>query len=335
MVPSTSPCSFDLSREVVAVSLDLFDRFMASRGNECTGNLALLASLTTLHIACKLHNHESKKIKLATLASLSRGQFGPKHIEEMELRVLSALGWKLHPPTQYAFVSHLMLLLPVEAHPTARKEMFELSRYLTELAVCDTYFVGIKHSAVAFAAILNVMDDLPYARLPAGIRAKFLRDLAETLGLSYADPIVVASRDRLRSMFSTPSTHSPTDVVSSDSLFTKAAAALTSKLDDSLSLASSSALSSAAGSVSSQMNKTHHPPPSSSLSSSRSVSAHSRSNSFDSTGGKGSGCRFAAQSPQQQQHQQQHHRSFVLAAAASPLSNRTKVSGSPMVAGVQ
>lgn len=65
---------FDFSREVVAVSMSLFDRYLAARGNRCSGSMALLASLTTLHIAIKVH--EMRKVRLTTLANLSRGQFG-------------------------------------------------------------------------------------------------------------------------------------------------------------------------------------------------------------------------------------------------------------------
>ena len=118
-----------MSREIVAISLHLFDRYLATRGNLCTGKLALLASLTTLHIAVKLN--DPKKMKIETLAGLSRGQFTTKHIEEMEWKVLFALGWRLHPPTEYAYVSHLILFLPNETKTTTRREIFELSRYLT------------------------------------------------------------------------------------------------------------------------------------------------------------------------------------------------------------
>jgi hypothetical protein len=184
-------------------------------------------------------------------------------MEEMELKVLQALGWKLHPPTLYSFVSHLMLLLPLEAHASVRKEMFELSRYLTELAVCDTYFVSTKKSTVAFASILNVMDEMSYARLSAGIRARFLRDLAEKLGFSYADPDVMAARGRLRAMFSSSSGSPGTvpDVSTSDA----------KTLDDGASLGGSTM-----SSTGSQNNKRS--------------GARSRSSSIDSKGS----CRFAA-----------------------------------------
>jgi hypothetical protein len=191
---------FELSREVVAISLNLFDRFLATRGNSCNGNLALLTSLTTLHLAIKLH--DTKKIRISTLANLSRGQFGPSHIEEMEWVILNALQWKLHPPTAYSFIFHLLLFLPQEANSSIRKELFELSRYLTELATCDSYLVSFRASSIAFASILNVMDDIPYTHLSAGIREKFLRDLGAKVNLNYSDPEVVQARERIGSMFS-------------------------------------------------------------------------------------------------------------------------------------
>jgi hypothetical protein len=190
---------FDLPRELVAISLSLFDRFLATRANRCTGNMALLASLTTLHIAIKIH--AEKRVKISTLASLSRGQFGAKHIEDMEWQILSALGWKLHPPTLFAFCSHFLLLLPNETSQAVRKELFELAIYMAELSVCDSYFVSFKASTIAFAAILNVVDEMPYSRLPAGTREMFLRELAYRVGLNYASANVMAARERLRAMF--------------------------------------------------------------------------------------------------------------------------------------
>ena len=204
---------FELSREVVAISLNLFDRFLATRGNRCNGNLALLTSLTTLHLAIKLH--DTKKIRLSTLANLSRGQFGANHIEEMEWVILKALKWKLHPPTAYSFVFHLLVFLPQEANPAVRKELFELSRYLSELAACDSSLVQTKASTIAFAAILNVMEDISYTYLPAGIREKFLRDLMEKSNLNYGAPEVVQTRERISVMFSSSLNDSPSALLAS------------------------------------------------------------------------------------------------------------------------
>ena len=200
---------FDLSREMVAISVNLFDRFMATRGNKCTGNMALLTSLTTLHLAIKLH--DTKKIKISTLANLSRGQFGPAHIEEMEMVILNALGWAVHPPTAYSFISHLLLFLPQEAPAMVRKDIYELSRYLSELTVCDSFFVDQNASTVAFASILNVLEDMSYSQLSAGIREKFLRDSSEKVGFNYRDPAVSAARERIREIVSKSMGVAPAD----------------------------------------------------------------------------------------------------------------------------
>ena len=182
----------------MAISLDLFDRYLATRNNVCSGNTALLVSLTTLHIAIKIHDR--KKIKITTLANLSRGQFGVSHIEEMEWQILGALGWKLHPPTQCAFVHHLLQFLAVETNSTLRRDVHELSRYLTELAVCDSFFIGMNNSTVAFAAILNVLDQISLSRVSAWTRERFLREIYTRIGLNHLDPAVETARERLRAM---------------------------------------------------------------------------------------------------------------------------------------
>lgn len=188
---------FDLSREVVAVSMSLFDRYLATRNNKCNGSIALLSSLTTLHIAIKVH--EVRKIKLTTLANLSRGQFGPKHIEEMEWKVLNSLNWRIHPPTSMSFLSHLLLLLPPQVTDLSKEDIYALSRYITELSVCDSSFVETYPSAVAFSAILNSLEDRRYRRLiPTGVREQFLRAIATHVGLRHDDEHVLSARPKLK-----------------------------------------------------------------------------------------------------------------------------------------
>eukprot|EP00934_Nitzschia_sp_Nitz4_P001275 Nitzschia sp. Nitz4//scaffold294_size23022//3646//4665//NITZ4_008512-RA/size23022-processed-gene-0.19-mRNA-1//1//CDS//3329546217//1275//frame0 len=190
---------FDLPREVVAISLDIFDRFLATQENKCSGNIALLVSLTTLHLSIKIHS--DKAISLTTLASLSRGQFTTRDIELMERQILDALAWKLHPPTVYAHVSHLLMLLPVEIHESVRKDIFQAAVYISELIVCDSFFVRIPSSSIALAAISIVMEELSPARFPLRSRDAFWRDLTHNI-TGFQGPCIMKVRDRLRSMFS-------------------------------------------------------------------------------------------------------------------------------------
>ncbi len=190
---------FDLSREVVAVSMSLFDRFLATRGNRCNGSTALLASLTTLHIAIKVN--EVRKIKLGTLANLSRGQFGPAHIEEMEWNVLTSLEWKTHPPTSMSFISHLLLLLPPQVDDACKEEIYALSRYITELSVCDSAFVEINPSSVAFAAILNSLEDRKYRKfISSAVRDQFVRSIERHVDIRQDDEHVAMARPKLRKL---------------------------------------------------------------------------------------------------------------------------------------
>lgn len=188
-----------MSREVVCVSLNIFDRYLATRGNRCSGTTALLTSLTTLQIAIKLY--DPRKVRHCALANLSRGQFSNIDIDEMEWSILSALDWKVHPPTHDWFLWHFILFLPQETNPSVRKGMYDMSRYLCELAVYDSYFVSMNNSTVAFAALLNVLEDTSFLRLPVGLRETFLREISSKLGLSCYNELVALARQRLRLMF--------------------------------------------------------------------------------------------------------------------------------------
>ncbi len=190
---------FHLSRRTVAISMDLFDRYLATQGNRCDGDNALLISLTTLYIAIKVH--EKKKIKLCTLSELSRGRFEPTEIEEMEMKIVQNLAWLLHPPTPIDFISHVLRFLPPCVSMPARHGVFEVARYMVELSICDPFFVDVHASTIAFAAILNVLsDDIDYDTVSKESRQRFFLCLHRDLGLHRGRPQVRASRQRLRTM---------------------------------------------------------------------------------------------------------------------------------------
>jgi len=188
---------FNLSRHTVAISLDLFDRFLATRGNKCDGSYALLTSLTTLYIAVKIH--ESRKLKIKTLTRLSRGQFDNRDIEKMELKILKALSWLVHPPTVVDFIQHLLKLLPIQVGPQVQHKIFELSRYTAELSVCDPFFTEYPPSLIAFAAILNVLEhEIDFDSCSPGCREKFFSDLHRDLNLHRGRTAVKTARLRLQ-----------------------------------------------------------------------------------------------------------------------------------------
>ena len=156
---------FGYNREVVALSMSFFDRYLSSWSTDTVDSMRefQLLSASTLFLACKLHYNTNEdcsrpqqgQLGASTLAKLSRGYFTAEQVEATEILILSHLGWRVHPPTALAFLKHLLLLLPCDARtPHERGQLEAKSNFLLELSVMDGAFVGYKRHTIALAAIL-------------------------------------------------------------------------------------------------------------------------------------------------------------------------------------
>ncbi|KAL7553173.1 hypothetical protein ACHAWF_016418, partial [Thalassiosira exigua] len=126
---------FELSREVVALSALLFDRFFATGVCRPSSDMVLLASIATLHIAIKVR--EAAIIKLSTLSWFGRGKFSEDRIHKMESLILSNLHWSANPPTAISFVMHLLLLLPASLDQRSKANILESSRFMAGKTMCN------------------------------------------------------------------------------------------------------------------------------------------------------------------------------------------------------
>lgn len=137
---------FSVDREVVLISINYFDRFLALRRREMEANeLALsrneddeknqrqgipdfdskmfqLVATASIYLAMKLHGGSidtgstkcKQKLSIKFFADLSRGQFSESQISKMEMNILTILKWNLNPPTSMKFISYLLRCLPVD-----------------------------------------------------------------------------------------------------------------------------------------------------------------------------------------------------------------------------
>jgi hypothetical protein len=222
---------FRLDREVVCAGMNLFDRFLVrynrgmietSTGCNCPScrrdsRTYQLAAMTSLYLAIKMHtdtgsDEESarrKRFRLSSFVELSRGQFGQDDICTMELQILQTLQWKVHPVTPMTFVSYYLTLLPRrELMPRAARASYqlvqhvltELSRYLTELAVC----LDCCHqpaSLTAFAAVLASMDVLTYEALPEQVRDVFTAKVQHACQFQEPETLQVLRQTLQRSLW--------------------------------------------------------------------------------------------------------------------------------------
>ena len=148
---------FDLDREIVSISTFYLDRYLSLHFVD--EDLFQLVSMTSIYLAIKIHSY--KKVSIQSIAAMGRGFISVDHITEMELSMMQALDWHLHPPTPVAFVENIfpLLLEKMKNDPDFTKNDFvEFSRFLTELSVCAYPFIAAMPSSVAIAAILYSIE---------------------------------------------------------------------------------------------------------------------------------------------------------------------------------
>jgi Cyclin, N-terminal domain len=167
----------------------------SSRTHHVDSRTFQLASMTCLYIAIKVSAEGTeetedeicrrKAFRLNTFCDLSRGLFTARDMILMEQDILTTLAWRVNPPASMTFVPYLLLLLPPTRHlptldsratfPLVQHVLRELSRYLTELAVCLGSDLSTQYppSQIAFCAILVSMNLLTQKALPLSVRKTF------------------------------------------------------------------------------------------------------------------------------------------------------------------
>lgn len=164
---------FRIDREVVALSISFLDRFLSKW--RCDRTSFKLAATTTLNLAVKLL-YPCKLGELGILSDLSRGEFEMADVAEMENCILRSLSWQLHPPTSIAFgtllLDYVFVDFPFDISSSEMDDIYDVSSFFCDLAVCDYFFVPIKSSMIGIAAILNALEGMfgPDNRLDVEVR---------------------------------------------------------------------------------------------------------------------------------------------------------------------
>ena len=188
---------FDFNREIVSVAMSYLDRYLSTRS--VNRRIFQLAAMTALFLAIKLY--EPGKIRMSSLIDLSRGYFLEDHIVTMEDSMLQTLGWHVHPPTPYSFAREMIYLLPGQISPRDRHDTNELARFLTELSVCDYWFVTKKPSSIALASLINALELQGEPKIPRNFKIQLLQQLGSCGSDIIYDDEVITCYERLRDMY--------------------------------------------------------------------------------------------------------------------------------------
>lgn len=148
---------------VVSIALSYIDRILST--NHCADRRTFkLISATALHLAIKTHYPHMWREVGSLIPDLSRGDFGLHDLIEMEKEMTHSLTWLLNPATSQSIVMQILALLPpltpgcCSPDTSSLNNIASTALFLTELSVCDYFFVTSKKSTVAIAAYLNASD---------------------------------------------------------------------------------------------------------------------------------------------------------------------------------
>mmetsp|Transcript_29090 Transcript_29090/g.42225 ORF Transcript_29090/g.42225 Transcript_29090/m.42225 type:complete len:358 (+) Transcript_29090:88-1161(+) len=148
----------NFDREIVSVAFSFLDRYLAmdTEPETITGGEFQLISMTALYTAIK-SMQPNRPLAARSIVNMSHGYINDKDVLVMEMEMLTALEWRINPPTALAFVREFLPFLSV---PVKQKhELMVKSRLLTELAVGDLLSIVHPQSSIAVASILVAVSN--------------------------------------------------------------------------------------------------------------------------------------------------------------------------------
>ena len=197
-----------LSRETVASTMDMVDRFFSLPSNsvdaarvsdEALRDQSQFQLLTIAALYSSIKVHERVALSSDLFAEICSRAYTAEEIEDMELTLLSGLSaWQCHAPTAYQIgLSILSLILPyVDIPEVTWGVIMDEMKYLTELAVREYYFSTQRTSTIAVAAIFNAIS-VTSTKECNDILTDFLRVIMECFEFDHSKHIA-AARTRLQ-----------------------------------------------------------------------------------------------------------------------------------------
>jgi hypothetical protein len=161
--------TYQLSSEVVEVAMNMLDQYLATPAGETTCGKRLtyqLAAMTCLYTAIKAH--ETKVLDPQIVSFISHGVYSENDIVQMESNILTALQYRVHPPTPTSFVrSYLDVLtttasgmMPSLMNPLHQQMVMEVSAKQIEEAVSSYHSVTTPASVIGYCCLMNSLEIL-------------------------------------------------------------------------------------------------------------------------------------------------------------------------------
>lgn len=107
----------------------------------------------------------------------------------------------MNPPSVLSAIRLFISLLQAEVPYSVKVDLIELSRFLSELSVCDYFFIVKKTSSIGLACVLTAFEGIPQAAFPKSLRQQFVNDVHHIAKINCTIDEVHACRLRLRNIY--------------------------------------------------------------------------------------------------------------------------------------
>jgi len=167
----------ELSREVVWISMNLLDRYLAKASpsfevedQERAKHHYQIASMACLYLGCKVHyrnektlftNEDNDVVSAKLLIQMGTAGFTEQDLYSMKDKILLTLQWDICPVTPAMFLRCLIARIVVITGQELAESLYQECCFLCELATCDYFFVPCSASKVAMSSLLCASKDLP------------------------------------------------------------------------------------------------------------------------------------------------------------------------------
>ena len=201
-----------LSHEAVAAASYYLD-CSCVKGLVETPHEYQLAAMSSLYLALKVFDSPAQRIiKLESLIKLGTGRFGEEDIVSMELQIISALQWRLHPPTIACFFQQYKSVLRPLVSKKTMKSVDRESLSIIELLVSRESFLATEPSTLAFATILVAIEKSEDIDMTISQLNSFLNQMSNISSLDGSSACLnQASQDISYALLESSSSLCPTD----------------------------------------------------------------------------------------------------------------------------
>lgn len=144
------------NRSTVHSAMNCLDRYLAKRSDMLDDKRAFqLIVMTCFYTAVKIH--ESVALNPSMIAQLSKGVYTEQEVKTAENDILMTLSWRVNPPTTTSFAMSYLKLFP---ESQSSVEVQDIINRQLDYAVKDSCFLGTDASTIAFAAVMNAVEQL-------------------------------------------------------------------------------------------------------------------------------------------------------------------------------